>query len=320
MEIGVRAYINELALAEACASARLEHAPLEALLAARHQHDSLAKALFCARGLLRTGVRPNLFLGDLGRKLPHDRRQLFFQWTATRGPFIEDDRQAIDQDLFLFGDDEVTDLGLGEAARRILSSLSAAALSPVHSPISRFAADPLVVVHGLHEEPIAQVPVPNFLECAALAEAIEAEQPEPKTWAELLTQARQRFDRLCIGGHCDRILSRQPYRPHQGRRILELLDVLQRLMKEMGEDGELSAEGRGLHSQFFVGKNAWFTDETETRKQSLQTFTFPDPTGQETLTCFWHGKIRSDFFRLYFEWPVESPTEGLRVAYIGPHL
>ena len=320
MEIGVRAYINELALAEACAAARPEHAPLEALLAARHRHDSLANALFCARGLLGMGVRPNLCLGDLGGKLPHDRRRLFFQWTATRGPFIEDDRQAIDQDLFLFGDDEVTDLGLGEAARRILSLFSAAALSPVHSPTSRFASDPLVVVHSLPEEPIAEVPVPNFLESAALAEAIEAERPEPKTWAELLTHARRRFDRLCIGDHCDRFLFRQPYQPHQGKRILELLDVLQRLMEEMGEDGELSAEGRNLHSQFFVGENAWFSDESEPRKQSPGTFTFPDPAGQGTLTCFWHGKIRSDSFRLHFEWPVEPPRERLRVAYIGPHL
>ena len=316
----MRAYVNELALAEACAAARPEHAPLEALLEARRQCPALVSGLFCARDMPRTEVRPNLCLREVGGQLPREKQRLLFEWTGKKGPFIEDDRQAMDQDLFLFGDDEVTDLGLGEAARHILSSFSAAALSPVHSSTSRFAADPLVVVHGLHEEPIAQVPVPNFLESAALAEAIAAEWPEPKTWAELLTRARQRFDRLCIGDHCDQALSRQPYQPHQGRRMLELLDVLQRLMKEMGEDGELSAEGRQLQNQFFVGKNACFTDESETRKQSPQTFTFPDPTGQGSLTCFWHGKIRSGSFRLHFEWPVESPREGLRVAYIGPHL
>ena len=270
--------------------------------------------------MLRTRVRSNLCLRDLGAQLPHDKRRLFFQWTAKRGPFIDNDRQTIDLDLFLFGDDEVTDLGLGEAARRILSSWSAAMLSPVHGPASRFAADPLVVVHGLHDEPFAQVPVPNYLEPDALAKAIQTDRPEPKNWPELLSEARQHFDRLCIGEHCDQILSRQPYQPHQARRILELFNVLQRIMQEMREDGGLSAEGRDLHSQFFVGKNAWFTDETETRKQSLKTFTFPNPAGQGTLTCFWHGKIRSDAFRLHFEWPVESPRERLRVAYIGPHL
>lgn len=316
----MRAYVNELALAEACAAAEPEYIPLEALLAARYRHQVLADALFCARGLLGTRVRPNLCLRDLGDKLPHDKRRLFFQWTATKGPFIDDDRQAIDQDLFLFGDDEVTDLGLGEAARRILSSFSAAALSPVHCSTSRFAPDPLVVVHGLPDEPLAEVPVPNYLEPDALAEAIQADRPEPKNWPELLSEARQRFDRLCIGDHCDQILSRQPYRPPQARRILELLDVLQRLMEEMDKDGELSDEGLRLHSKHFVGKNAWFTDETKTRRQSSETFTFPDPTGSGRLTCFWHGKIRSDAFRLHFEWPVRSSMERLRVAYIGPHL
>lgn len=316
----MRAYVNELALAEACATANPEHIPLEALLAARYKHRVLADALFCARGLLGTKVRPNLRLRDLGDKLPHDKRRLFFQWTATRGPFIDDDRQAIDQDLFLFGDDEVTDLGLGEAARRILFKFSAAAFSPVHSPTSRFAPDPLVVVHGLQEEPLAQVPVPNYLEPAALAEVMQADCPEPENWPELLSEARQRFDRLCIGDYCDQILSRQPYLPHQGRRILELLDVLQRLMEGMSEDGELSAEGRDLRSQFFVGDRAWFTSESESRKQSPGTFTFPNPSGPGMLECLWHGKIRSGFLRLYFEWPVESPREGLRVVYIGPHL
>ena len=316
----MRAYVNELALAEACAAAEPDTIPLEALLAARYKHQALADALFCARGLPSTRVRPNLCLGDLGRELPPDGRRLFFQWTDKKGPFIDDDRQAIDQDLFLFGDDEVTDLGLGEAARRILSSFSAAAFSPVHSPTSRFAPDPLVVVHGLHEEPLANVPVPNYLEPAALAEVMQADRPEPKNWRDLLSEARQRFDRLCIGDHCDHILSRQPYRPPQARRILELLDVLQRLMEKMDEDGELSAEGGRLHSQFFVGKSAWFSDESESRKLSPGTFTFPNPTGPGELTCFWHGKIRSGFFRLYFEWPVESPRERLRVVYIGPHL
>ena len=316
----MRAYVNELALAEACAAARPEHAPLKALLAARYRHDSLTKALFCARGMLGTEVWPNLCLGDLGRKLPPDGRRLFFQWTGKMGPFIDDDRQTIDQDLFLFGDDEVTDLGLGEAARRILFKFAVAAFSPVHSPTSRFAPDPLVVVHGLQEEPLAQVPVPNYLEPAALAEVMQADRPEPKSWPELLSEARQRFDRLCVGDYCDQILSRQPYLPHQARRILALLDVLQRLMEEMGEGGERSAEGDRLHSQFFIGKNAWFTDESETRKRSPETFTFPNPTEPGELTCFWHGKIRSGFLRLYFEWPVESPREGLRVVYIGPHL
>lgn len=48
-------------------------------------------------------------------------------------------------------------------------------------------------------------------------------------------------------------------------------------------------------------------------------FTFPDPAGPGTLTCFWHGKIRSEALRMHFEWPPADPTGPLRVVYIGPH-
>ena len=74
----MRAYLNELALAEACAAAKPEQVPLEALLAARFQHPVLAEALFCARGMLGTRVRPNLCLRDLGDKLQPDKRRLFY--------------------------------------------------------------------------------------------------------------------------------------------------------------------------------------------------------------------------------------------------
>ena len=316
----MRAYVNELALAEACAAANPECKPLEVLLATRHKYGILANVLFCARGMPATEVRPNLCLRDVGGQLPRDKQRLLFQWTDRKGPFIDDDRQPMDQDLFWFGKDDVTDLGLGEAARRILSTSPAVAFSPVHNQTSRFAADPLTIIHGLLEEPIKDVEVPNYLESAALAERMEAEQPEPKTWVELLARARERFDRLCIGEHCDEILSRHPYRPHQGGRILDLLGKLQEIKAETGEGGELSAEGLKLYHQFFVGDRAWFTGESERRKQAPDTFTFPDPSGPGTLTCFWHGKISSGAFRLHFEWPVESPRERLRVAYIGPHL
>ena len=267
-----------------------------------------------------TEIRPGVSLAKVGRGLPRDKRVLLFQWVSKKGPFIEDDRQATDDDLFLFDGEDVTCLGLGEAARRILATLPAATLSPVQDPASRFAADPLSVVHGLAEEPIDHVPVANFRETEALADALLAARPEPATWPELLTEARERFDRLHIGGYCDDILTRQTYHPPGGRRILALLDVLQRLMTEMDGDGRLSRAGVELHNRFFVGERSWFSDESEGRKNSPKTFTFPDPDGDGTLVCFWHGKVSTPAFRIHFEWPVSPPVRRLRIVYIGPHL
>ena len=273
-----------------------------------------------------TEIRPGVSLAKVGRGLPRDKRELLFQWVSKKGPFIEDDRQATDDDLFLFDGEDVTCLGLGEAARRILATLPAATLSPVQDPASRFAADPLSVVHGLAEEPIDHVPVANFRETGALADALLAARPEPATWPELLAEARERFDRLHIGGHCDDILARHPYHPPGGRRILALLDVLQRLMTEMDGDGKLSRAGMELRNKFFVGKRSWFSDESEGRKNSPETFTFPDPAdpadpdGTKRLVCPWHGKVSTQAFRIHFEWPVSPPVRRLRIVYIGPHL
>ena len=270
-----------------------------------------------------TEIRPGVRLAEVGRRLPRDKQALLFQWVSKKGPFIEDDRQSTDDDLFLFDGEDVTCLGLGEAARRILATLPAATLSPVQDPASRFAADPLCVVHGLAEEPIDHVPVANFRETEALADALLAARPEPATWPELLAEARERFDRLHIGGHCDDILARHPYHPPGGRRILALLDVLQRLMTEMDGDGRLSRAGAELHNRFFVGERSWFSDESEGRKNSPKTFTFPDPAdpnGAKRLVCPWHGKVSTRAFRIHFEWPVSPPVRRLRIVYIGPHL
>ena len=317
----MRAYVNELALAEACAAASPEEMPLIALLEGRYRHGDLASTLFCARAMLNTRVREGLLLRDLGQRLPRDQRQLLFAWTAKQGPFIDDDRQPAELDLFVFGEDEieVTDLGLGEAARRLLSFQAAGVLSPVEDSASRFAADPLIVVQGLLDDARHRVQVPNFLEAVTLAYAVRADWPSPTSWSDALEQARGRFDRLWIGTHCDASLSKHPFSPHRSRRLSELFAVLQTLMEEMDESGKLSAKGQELRQKRFVGENAWFSDESEGNKQDPRRYTFPDPSGRGRLTCFWHGKIRSEYFRMHFEWPPANPAAQLRVVYIGPH-
>ena len=314
----MRAYVNELALAEACAAAVPEQSPLVVLLEARHRHAILATALFCTRAMPNTRVREGVLLRNLGNRLPKDQQRLFFAWTDKQGPFVDSDRQPAEPDRFVFGKDEVTDLGLGEAARRILSLQAAGVLSLVEDPASRFAANPLIVVQG-QDDSHDHVPVPNFLNAATLVAAVQANQPAPTNWTEALAQARHRFDRLLIGDHCDTSLSKETFRPHQSRRMCELFTVLQTLMEEMDQGGQLSAKGEQVLRKHFVGKTAWFSDESESNKQAPKRYTFPDPAGTGRLTCFWHGKIRSDALRMHFEWPPADPAGRLRVVYIGEH-
>ena len=96
--------------------------------------------------------------------------------------------------------------------------------------------------------------------------------------------------------------------------------MLQTLMAEMDQGGQLSAKGQELWSKHFVGETAWFSNESESNRQTPERYTFPDPAGTGVLTYFWHGKIRSDALRMYFEWPPADPAGRLRIVYIGPHL
>lgn len=242
-------------------------------------------------------------------------------WINRRGPFIEDDRQPAEDDLFYFDHIEVTELGLGEAARRILGTQSAAVFSVLGDETSQFATTPLDVTHGFPEEPLQLVSVANYWTEEGLEAAILEAQPDPTTWSEFLARCRARHDRLLIGEHCDDTLRPHPYRPSLAAAIERRLRTLQELMCSMEADGSLTALGQELLDQQFRGEAAPFSDESDTRKQRYPgRFRFTDPEGDGTLVCTWHGKVRPQFFRIHFEWPVPPPHRTLKVCYIGPKL
>lgn len=266
-------------------------------------------------------VRRGVALHTVARGMSRDRIGIFMSWINKRGPFIEQDRQAAEDDLFYFDRIEVTELGLGEAARRILAAQSAAVFSVLRDDTSRFATTPLDVTHGFTEEPFQLLPVPNFWTEETLEEAILEAQPDPTTWSEFLAHCRARHDRLLIGEHCDATLKPHPYRPGLAAAIERRLRVLQELMRNMGADGSLTAPGQELLDQQFKGEEAPFSDESDTRKQKFPgRFRFPNPGGRGTLDCTWHGKVHPQFFRIHFEWPVPPPRRTLKVCYIGPKL
>ena len=286
----------------------------------RHKHPIIAEALYCARAMPSTEVWSGVTLADVARTMPPDERGLLLAWVNKYGPFIDDDRQSIDDDLFFFGEIEVTECGLGEAARRILALHGAAVFSAIVQQRSPFAVDPVRVVQGFPDEAIVHVEVPNYRDDVALRLALAALRPTPTSWSDLLSQCRSDYDRVLIGTHCDAVLEPHPYRPNVGSRVDFLLGILQRMMTEMREDGRLTNIGVSLREQYFVGERALFTNESETRKHSIAEFTFPDPAGSGSLVCHWHGKISTPAYRIHFEWPVSPPRRRLKVVYIGPHL
>ena len=316
----MRVFLNELALAEAWTSTSSVLRPLIQILQARQQEPTLRDALYCANGMGKVRNAAGVPLSRAAQNLPRDTRVQLFEWIAKHGPFIDDDRQYIDQDLFFFDDDEVTDLGLGEAARRIHANLCAAILSLVGNQHSRFSGSLLRVVQGFPDEPIAEFSVPNYTEFEPLVDVLHALAPNPTNWHDFLNVCRNRFDLLHIGPHCNETLKRFTYMPAAARQIMALLNVLQCVRAEMDHTGQLTPRGLELRNTYFTGKAARFSNESESRRNQPRNFTFPDPEGGNDVVCFWHGKVSIAAIRMHFDWPVDPNAKRLRVVYIGQHI
>ncbi len=251
-----------------------------------------------------------------------DVRRLLLQWLTTFGPFLDDDRQAEPDDYFEFEGADVTDQGLGEAARREKYAESAGVFSFISNKLD-FARSPLQVQHGLAEEPFGFFDIANVWDLNELEQRAKDALPEPTSWDELIQYCRQSYDRLTIPDSVLDRLSRETFYPTVAHRTVALLRVLQAMMEGRNpNDGKLSPGATELRQDHFVGEKAWFTDESHANKANFaRELTFPDPDDSTTtIFCPWHGKIKTPQFRVHFQWPVPVGQEKLNVVYIGPKI
>jgi hypothetical protein len=316
-----RVFVNDLSLSgfPDRESVRLS---LNALLGARRNAPNLSRALYCSRGLtIITGASGETLVSAI-QSFPRDEKLAILQWLAARGPFLEDEREPTEDDLYYYRDADVTDMGLGEAARQIQKSNDASAFSFLHGSGTEFSAPSLTVSQGLIGEAISVIDIPNLSNLTDLVAAANASVPEPASWVDLLTYCRDRYPSLLIGTHCDAVLQPFPFYPNVARRTIELLRVLDAISAASDpKTGSLTAEGEALRQSHFVGEKAWFTGESDDNERDFgNEMTFPDPGDPaRKIRCFWHGKIKTPQFRIHFDWPAQ-PGNRLKIAYIGPKI
>jgi len=243
-------------------------------------------------------------------------------WVGRNGPFIEEDRLEEPDDLFQCLGVEVTDGGLGEAARRMKARQDAAAVSlPGGNP--DFGITPLPVVHGFEDEPLGSYDVLNFWNADEALDATLALEPPAMTWRATIESARARFPHLVLPDALweDRRLARDPFEGMIRDRIYVLLGLLNVYMADRAAGGAEGPIAQDIIRTHFGGDRALFSGESASNQRDFANeLTFSDSEGGADIFAHWHGKISHRHYRIHFEWPVPAEAARLKVVYIGPKL
>jgi hypothetical protein len=291
---------------------------MEPLLALRARRPDLQQILYCSSSFSGRPVTPRHSVQEAIRASGDKNYiRLALGWLGKSGPFWESERYPNPEDYFQYDGTDVTDQGLGEAARRIIAEVDSGTFSFLDAE-ARFSRSPLIVIQGLDENPLARIEVRNFWTIAALEDVFDT---APESWKEMLEQADSRFDRLDISPDVIGNLERQPFNRGISSRVGALLSVLNRLARESHEDQSFTRIGMEILQSHFVGQKAPFSDESETNKRAFKgEMTFRDPRSGASIFCPWHGKIKINQFRIHFEWPRPKGQTAIRVFYIGPKI
>ena len=315
-------HVNDLSLRGQFADPHAFRAVLEPILQLRVRRVDLRSRIFCSRSLYLRQVTysSNLQEAIFALRDPVFKR-LALEWFANGGPFWDDSRAHNPDDYFELEGEDVTNQGLGEAARRQLldAPVPANSFSFLNPPANSFQRTPLLVTHGLPEEPLAVVEIKNFW----VVHDIEAASvPRLSSWPGLLSSARTSMEFLILSEEINGHLRPCPFHAGVAQRIMQLLQILQDIARESHDDCSLNAAGLAICQKHFVGEKASFTDESRANKRDFENdMTFPDPTGGSTsLFCSWHGKIKIGQYRIHFEWPRPRGQRQIKVVYIGPKI
>jgi hypothetical protein len=162
-------YVNDVSLQGQFSDWSELESILRELMSARAALGELRRSLRTTRNLSNRPVRGALtFRRAVAQSGNANLRGLVLIWLDRTGPFVEDDRTEEKDDYFEYSSLDVTESGLGEAARRIKIGEVASSFSFKGGGIN-FAMSPLEVDHGLPEERLGKYSIENFWTVEALS-------------------------------------------------------------------------------------------------------------------------------------------------------
>lgn len=316
-------HINDLSLSGQYADEQAFRAALEPLLQLRRREPLLQSSLYCSRMLRGCKVTVMYDFKDAVRATGDKNYiNLVLGWIDKSGPFWDDTRQFNEDDYFEYQGTNVTDQGMGEAARRILVGNAANSFS---FPLTGFVSSPLTVQHGLSEAPIGFVEIENHWQITQIESALESCR-KFNSWLEMQEEIKRRFGQLIFSADAVDKLLPLPFSKPVMERIFHLLSLLNQLVLASDASGKLSREGEEVLKNYFAGATAGKTplfkpESTDNQHNFKNDLTFRDPRDDsKDLFCHWHGKIQTPQTRIHFEWPRPRGQREIKVVYIGPKI
>jgi len=310
-------HLNDLSLHGQFASPQDFRTALEPILKARANAAAVAAKLFTSREFSFRPATPDMNLREAVLAI---RDQNFVRqtlsWLDRAGPFGDDDRVHLPEDCFEHDGSDVTNLGLGEAARRHLAFRATSVFSLISE---RFQYSPLKVDYALPEEPLGVILITNSWH---IEDLLGSTNNMPSSWSALLQYSSQEFTNLVFSDDILSQLAPFPCNPVIVERALELFEVLQSLATETNADGSLTPHGHELHQVYFQGHAPKFTDESDSNKRDFKSdLTFKDPSDPgKNIFCPWHGKIKQQQFRIHFEWPRPAGQTQIKLLYFADKI
>ena len=241
-------------------------------------------------------------------------------WMTRQGPFWDVHRMHPESEWFECRGCLITGTGLGEAAFRNIRGIECGVVS--FSP-SEWQDSPIQYLWKRGSDGSEQLrgSIENWHTHSDLEVRLKHLAPEIKSWTHLRSVSARRFTTLAFSSTCFDGLIGLPFVKRSADQMLNLLEVLDRLAREFGDEGSRTPEGQKIYDDHFTGSQAWFSDSSATEKHKFKDkLTFTDPREPNLKTIFgWHGKEKHLSLRLHFSWPIRH-REPVAVVYIGPKL
>ncbi len=271
------------------------------------------REIYAHRKITGSRISTTISLFEALQEFPRDQKRAMLSWLTKMGPFWEDAAMHSSDHWLQCGDEIVTDTAVGEAAYCCAAGIDRSLVSFVPS---NWKHSPLIV--NVKHSDVRDVAIQNYWNPSELENALQSTPAPTASWDDLERDARIRFQLLTFSSECFSYLNGQPFVPGAAKRILILLDVLNRLMGSYDDSGQRTPEGSSLYQDYFVGAKARFSDSADTEKSEFRrqmTFRHPERPGRY-LFCPWHGKINHPPYRIHFTWPI-PPGAPLYVVYVG---